>query len=132
MSANSKRKEIINNGGESEKMIDRNENVNISDEAKNEKEKNHTDEAHSRLSEIGENIIKTVKHGLDTLSSTITTGNVDDDQGSSTQNRNSQNGDSHQSSSPTQNGDSHQSSSPTQNGDSHQSSSPTNLTETEH
>ncbi|CAG8807839.1 33123_t:CDS:2, partial [Gigaspora margarita] len=130
MSANSERKEIINNGGESEKMIDRNENVKISDEAKNEKEENHTDEAHSRLSEIGENIIKTVKHGLDTLSSTIT--NANDDQGSSTQNRNSQNGDSHQSSSPTQNGDSHQSSSPTRNGDSHQSSSPTNLTETEH
>ncbi|CAG8838206.1 23156_t:CDS:2, partial [Gigaspora margarita] len=132
MSANSERKEIINNNEESEKMIDRNENVTVSDEAKSKKEKYHTDKAHSRLSEISENIIKTTFLVSQSLILIM-------DQGSSIQNGDSHqpssptlNGDSHQSSFPMQNGDSHQFSSSTQNRDSHQSSSLTNLTETEY
>ncbi|KAF0483928.1 hypothetical protein F8M41_023174 [Gigaspora margarita] len=85
MSANSERKEIINNSEESEKIINRNKNVKVSDKAKSKKEKYHTVKAHFHLSEISKNISKTYR--LDILSSTIT--NTNDDQGSLIQNRDS-------------------------------------------
>ncbi|CAG8783523.1 2814_t:CDS:2, partial [Racocetra fulgida] len=69
MSANSDRKEIINNGGESKKIIDKGENFQISGETKSE-EKNGSNSSTSNH-HLSEKLIESVKHGIDTLSSTI-------------------------------------------------------------